>query len=82
MTMLLFGGITTSSGPVIGTVILLLIKELFQSFASWQGLIYAGFMLAVLFFFPNGVVGVYQNIRQRIKRINGKKMTGEGVPNA
>lgn len=82
MTMLLFGGITTSSGPVIGTIILLLIKEVFQSFASWQGLIYAGFMLAVLFFFPNGVVGIYQDILKMIRKRNIKPAKEEGAPNA
>ena len=63
MTMLLFGGLTTLAGPVIGAIILLLFKEVFQTFSTYQGLIYALFMLLVLFFFPNGVVGVYKAVK-------------------
>lgn len=66
MTMLLFGGLTTLAGPVIGAIILLLFKEVFQTFSTYQGLIYALFMLLVLFFFPNGVVGVYKAVKNWI----------------
>ena len=58
MTMLLFGGMTSIEGPVIGAVILLLFKEVLQVFSNWQGLIYALFMLLVLYFFPEGVIGI------------------------
>lgn len=68
MTMLLFGGITTTAGPVIGAAVLLLVKELFQSLALYQGLIYAAFILIILFFFPHGAVGVYYNLRDAIKK--------------
>jgi len=68
MTMLLFGGITTVAGPVIGSAVLLLVKEVFQSLALYQGLIYAVFILIILFFFPNGAVGVYYNIRAALDK--------------
>ncbi len=64
MTMLLFGGITTLSGPVIGAAALLIVKEAFQRFANTQGLIYALFMLIVLFFFPTGVVGLGGSLKR------------------
>lgn len=66
MTMLLFGGITTLAGPVIGAIILLLFKEVFQTFSTYQGLIYALFMLLVLFFFPNGIIGLYKSAKNAI----------------
>lgn len=68
MTMLLFGGINTTVGPVIGAGVLLLVKELFQDLAIYQGLIYAVFILVVLFVFPKGAVGVFNNIQQLGKR--------------
>ena len=74
MTMLLFGGITTSAGPVIGAAVLLLVKELFQSLSIYQGLIYALFILVVLFFLPNGAVGLYYNILHAIKKKRNKKL--------
>ncbi|WP_343210629.1 branched-chain amino acid ABC transporter permease [Anaerolentibacter hominis] len=73
MTMLLFGGIATASGPFVGAAILLLVKEVFQSFASYQVLIYGIFILIVLFFFPNGTVGILKSIKARIAR---RKNTG------
>ena len=72
MTMLLFGGITSTAGPVIGAAVLLLVKELFQSLALYQGLIYALFILVVLFFLPNGTVGVYYNILHKITKRRNK----------
>ena len=80
MTMLLFGGITSTAGPVIGAAILLLVKEIFQSLSLYQGLIYAVFILVVLFFFPNGAVGVYYNIRNVMKKKKSSKAkTEQGV---
>ncbi len=58
MTMLLFGGIATFLGPVIGSAILVVVTELMQSLVSYQMLMYALFILAVLFYLPNGVVGI------------------------
>lgn len=82
MTMLLFGGITTPAGPVIGAVILLFFKEVLQIFTYVQGFIYAIFMLAVLFFFPNGVVGIFKSIQRAIAKRKDGNMTGEVTPNA
>lgn len=79
MTMLLFGGITSTAGPVIGSAVLLLVKELFQSMALYQGVIYAMFILIVLFFFPNGAVGVYYNIRASVKKRVGKNVSEQEV---
>jgi len=80
MTMLLFGGITTVEGPVIGAVILLLVKEVFQSLSIYQGLVYALFMLIVLFFLPNGVVGIFKSIGSSLAKLTKKK--GEGQAHA
>ena len=82
MTMLLFGGITTLAGPVVGAIILLLFKEVFQTFAIYQGLIYALFMLLVLFFFPNGIVGLYKSGKEAIIRLLKKQKKNGGAENA
>ena len=79
MTMLLFGGITTVAGPVIGSAVLLLVKEVFQSLALYQGLIYAVFILVILFFFPNGAVGVYYNLQAAMKKKGNKKAEEQEV---
>jgi len=79
MTMLLFGGITSLGGSVIGASVLLLIKELLQSFSNWQGLIYALFMLVVLFFFPNGVIGLFKDIRRKLLEKTKNNVEAENV---
>lgn len=76
MTMLLFGGIATIAGPVVGSVILLLVTELMQSYVRAQMLIYAVFILVVLFFLPNGVVGLYAKLRGTHKKITLKAREG------
>ncbi len=71
MTMLLFGGIATFLGPVIGSAILVIVTELMQSLVSYQMLMYALFILAVLFYLPNGVVGIAKWVKESL--INKKQ---------
>ena len=76
MTMLLFGGISSLAGPIIGSAVLIIITETMQSFVSYQMLIYAFFILAVLFYLPNGAVGLLDTIRAKIKSKLGKREDG------
>ena len=74
MTMLLFGGIGTLTGPIVGAVVLIFIREFFQALVAYQILVYAVFILIVLFFFPHGTVGVFNKIRKNIfDRFKGRK---------
>lgn len=68
MTMLLFGGIGTMSGSVIGAAAITIISELLQSFAAAQMLIYAFIILVVLFFLPNGTVGLIDKLKEAIRK--------------
>ncbi len=71
VTVLLFGGIGSLLGPIIGAACILPIRELFQSFVRYQGLIYAVFIVAALFFFPLGLVGLFDKFRIWIRRRKG-----------
>lgn len=62
MTMVLFGGIQSLMGPIVGAAVLMLVKEVFQFLQIYQVLIYGVFILIVLFFFPNGIVGLYKDV--------------------
>lgn len=73
MTMLLFGGIATMTGSVVGATVITVITELLQSFASAQKLVYAFFILVVLFFLPNGAVGLWDKIRHTLKARRSQK---------
>jgi branched-chain amino acid transport system permease protein len=69
MTMLLFGGIASLFGPLVGSAILVVCAELMQGLIRYQMLIYAVFILAVLFFLPNGVIGVLDAAREAVKKL-------------
>lgn len=73
MTMLLFGGIGTMVGPLIGATVITVMQQLLQSFASAQTLIYALFILVVLFFLPNGTVGLYGKLRKTLAARRNRK---------
>jgi branched-chain amino acid transport system permease protein len=68
MTMLLFGGIASLFGPVVGSAILVICTELMQSLIRYQMLIYAIFILVILFFLPNGVIGALDAVRNVVKK--------------
>jgi branched-chain amino acid transport system permease protein len=69
MTMLLFGGIASLFGPLVGSSILVICTELMQSLIRYQMLIYAIFILVVLFFLPNGVIGTLDTLRGVVKKL-------------
>lgn len=73
MTMVLFGGIQTLMGPIVGSALLMLVKEVFQFLQIYQVLIYGIFIMIVLFFFPNGIVGIYNDIVNAIRKRGLKK---------
>lgn len=73
MTMLLFGGIASTGGPIIGSAILVIVTEMMQKFVQYQMLVYAAFILIVLYFLPNGVVGVWDAIQKKVAKYKEKK---------
>jgi branched-chain amino acid transport system permease protein len=73
MTMLLFGGIASYFGPLFGSAILVVITEVMQSFVSYQMLMYAIFILIVLFLMPNGVSGIIKDFKAFVTKMAGKR---------
>jgi branched-chain amino acid transport system permease protein len=64
MTMLLFGGMGSFGGPVLGAVVLTLVQIYLQFFSMYQSLVYAAFIIVVLFFMPNGLHGIFNVVRK------------------
>jgi len=73
ITILLFGGLGSLAGPVIGSVILLFTKELMQSFSNYQMLVYAVFIMIVLFLLPTGLVGLIQKASAWISKLTARR---------
>ena len=68
LTMLLFGGMGTFSGPLIGATIVTFLNESLQVLGSYRMMVYGAFILAVLLFLPHGISGIIDILRQRLFR--------------
>lgn len=69
MTILLFGGMASLAGPVIGSITLLCLKEVLQSFSTYQMLVYAVLILIVLFLLPDGISGAFKIAVSKVKTV-------------
>jgi len=54
----LFGGVGTLMGPVVGAAVLTILPEILQEFDKFRLIIYGCFILLTLYFLPNGVMGL------------------------
>jgi branched-chain amino acid transport system permease protein len=66
LTMVLLGGAGTLWGPVIGTVLLIVLLEILQGFGTYQMAVYGVIIMLILFFMPQGIAGGIEGmIRKR-----------------
>lgn len=65
LTMVLFGGLASQWGPVIGAVVVTLLKELLQVTGSYQMIIYSVFIVVVLLFMPKGIISFVNEFIQK-----------------
>lgn len=66
LLMVIFGGVGTLLGPLVGAGILTYIPELFQDFKEWQVFAYGAMLAAVMFLMPNGIVGSAGDLVHRL----------------
>ena len=78
LTMLLFGGSGSFSGPIIGAAVITIMTELLQQFSQYQTLIYGIFILLVVLYMPGGLVMLAQDTKQKIV---GRMTHGKGEVN-
>jgi branched-chain amino acid transport system permease protein len=50
------GGMTTYWGPLVGTIVLWSIPEIFRDLAEYRGAIYASLLIIVMLFRPHGII--------------------------
>ena len=65
LTMVLLGGAGSLLGPVLGTLIVILLFEYLQAFGQAQMAIYGLMIIGVLFFMPRGLAGVLRDAARR-----------------
>lgn len=73
------GGRRTILGPIVGTVLIVLLRDLVPGAAS-HGMFYGGGLIVALLLFPEGVMG--ENWRKRIRHLTGSRRTPAGAPHA
>lgn len=74
LTMVLFGGLSSQWGPVIGAVVVTIINELLQVTGEYRMIIYGAFVVVVLLFMPKGIMSFINGLISKIVRGRG----GEG----
>jgi branched-chain amino acid transport system permease protein len=67
LTVVLFGGLASQWGPVIGAIVVTLIKEILQVTGVYQMIIYGAFIVIVLLFMPRGIVSFFFDLKKNMK---------------
>jgi ABC-type branched-subunit amino acid transport system ATPase component/ABC-type branched-subunit amino acid transport system permease subunit len=62
LLILLFGGLGTVAGPVVGAAVLVLLPELLHQFLDYRLVLYGGLLLLSVYFLPRGVVGLFARL--------------------
>ena len=65
---MLIGGISSFAGPIIGTAVLFMIPEIFRQLKEYTPFLFAGILLLVVFVMPQGLVGLFDQIRSLVNK--------------
>ena len=65
LIVVLFGGLATPTGPIIGSIVLVFSQELFNELYNYHLYFYGGILLFSLMVLPQGVVGGVRNLYKR-----------------
>ena len=68
---MIVGGIGSFAGPIIGAVVLTIIPELFRGLKMLTPYAFAVIIILVIFFIPQGFVGIYGHGKTWFKRSHG-----------
>ena len=66
----MLGGVATASGPAVGAVLYILVSEIFRVWLKSGHLVFFGILIIILIvFFPNGIVGTWnERVARRSRR--------------
>lgn len=73
LTMVLLGGRGSILGPVLGAVMLSVCQTVLQPLGNLQAVVYGGFLLAVVLFFPKGLYGIIDKTRGIVEKLGKRK---------
>jgi branched-chain amino acid transport system permease protein len=67
------GGLKAFSGPIVGTVFLMVAGEFFAQYGFYKIMLYAGLMIITILFVPDGIVGLPRAIASAITRLRKRR---------
>lgn len=85
LTYLLVGGIGTLSGPIVGTILIVVLSQRLQFLQDYRMLVFGPVLTLLIIFYPRGIVGAVVNWTQKRKAsvhqpiIRAKKLPEEQV---
>ena len=76
---MLVGGRDRFAGPIIGTAVLVLVPELFRWLKEFAPLILGAIMVIVVFLIPQGIAGLFDQIRAKYGEVRNRKVPGSAA---
>ncbi len=70
---LLLGGIASMSGPLVGTLLVVIATQALQQFEEYQLVIFGPLLVIVVIFFPYGLASLWASIGRRLSGVAGPK---------
>ncbi len=64
---LIFGGVRSIAGNVVGAALVVVLPDLFAGFADYRLMVYGSLLLVVLYFVPEGMVGLVRRAWVRLR---------------
>ncbi|AYF98815.1 branched-chain amino acid ABC transporter ATP-binding protein/permease [Protaetiibacter intestinalis] len=76
LVMVIIGGMNTRFGPILGAVLVSVFPFVVKIDPFWQNVVFGAVFVAVIVFFPRGIVGIAE---QLVRRIRGRGQARRGV---
>ena len=76
LSMVVFGGIGTLRGPIIGAIVLGVAPELFRPILNYRTLLYGVMLVVLMRFQPQGLLGIDSFVTRTLKRLWKKETRG------
>ena len=73
----LVGGAGSFFGPIIGTVVLVIVPEIFRWMKAFAPFVFGGIMLVVVFFMPQGIAGLLDQVKTRFLKDDKGERSGD-----
>ena len=77
--MLLFaivGGLGTTAGPIVGTLLLSTLTQFLQAFEKYRMLVFGPLLILLVIYFPGGMTSAFDRLRARVRNVRGVANVG------